>query len=130
MKAEDLRIGNIIGINHEKYPGQTIEKEADCTILNIMSGYIPVPENMIGIEFVPIPLTWYHLKSHGALQSLTEQIGTYLYSRFKLVWREEYNYWYVTDAVEQTYMTKIEFVHEWQNFVRWTDGVELKIDVK
>lgn len=57
IQANELRLGNIIGMSHWDHPGQTVEKVVDCTVLNLIAGYVPTPEDMKAIEFVPIKLT-------------------------------------------------------------------------
>ena len=49
----------------------------------------------------------------------------FIYDRFRLIWKESYKYWYVIDSESLSYLTKIEFVHEWQNFVFVMNGTEL-----
>ena len=46
---------------------------------------------------------------------------------FMLIWKDAYKFWYVIDKQSLCYVTKIEFVHEWQNFVFVMKGKELKI---
>lgn len=49
------------------------------------------------------------------------------FDRFRFIWKETYKYWYVIDRYSQSYYTKIEFVHELQNFVFTLNGKELNI---
>lgn len=103
MKQSDLRIGNIVTIDNVVYD---IVNPSDLAYIRFING---------------IPLTERWLIDFGA----TVKDGTALFSRFKLIWKSEYEYWYVVDAENFTYLTKIEFVHEWQNFVFVMDGEEL-----
>ena len=69
----------------------------------------------------PIPLTEKWLFEFGA--SMVNR--NIIYSRFKLIWKDDYKYWYVVDKLSLTYITKIEFVHEFQNFIFVMDGKEV-----
>lgn len=51
----------------------------------------------------------------------------YINDRFKLFWKSDYNFWYVFDNESAIYLTKVEFVHEWQNFYFVMNGEELTI---
>jgi len=76
----------------------------------------------------PILLTeeWLDKFSHCALTEKTKK-GLIVVDRFKLIWKPEYNYWYVLDFMNDTYITKVEFVHEWQNVYFSLNGKELTI---
>lgn len=79
-----------------------------------------------GEEYFGIPLTeeWL-LKFGGEIKPYS--IGVTL-DRFRFIWKEAYGYWYVVASDPGgAYMTKIEFVHELQNFYRFTNGEELTI---
>ncbi len=52
----------------------------------------------------------------------------FFYTRFKLFFLPNYGYWYVADAETNCYMTKVEFVHEWQNFVYVMNDTELTLN--
>jgi len=51
----------------------------------------------------------------------------YVSERFKFMFKKGYNYWYVVDRLSLTYLTKIEFVHELQQFMLIMDGKTLKL---
>lgn len=69
-----------------------------------------------------IPLTDAWLEYFGA----ERYEDKYFYDRFKLIWKKAYKYWYIIDKESLTYLSKVEFVHEWQNFVYVMNGFELK----
>lgn len=52
-----------------------------------------------------------------------------LMDRFRFVWKPQYKYWYVLTKDYFEYLTKIEFVHELQNFVYPLSGTELEINL-
>ena len=116
MKANELRVGNYV-----EQPGR-IGKVCEVWQEAIkLEGYINAYDYN---HTKPILLTEQWLKDFGA----KEYLGTkrsFKYSRFDLFWRDDYKYWYVTDFENETYLTKIEFVHEFQNFVFVMDGKEL-----
>lgn len=73
----------------------------------------------------PIPLTEEILIKCGFKYQL---IGL-SYGRFNFTWKEKYKYWYVVDNESMTYLTKIEYLHELQNFIYIMDGKELEINL-
>ncbi len=70
-----------------------------------------------------IPLTVSMLLNSGG----ETRIAGIVYDRFLLTWKDEYKYWYVTDKETGSYITKVEFFHEWQNVVYALNGQELTI---
>ena len=107
-KANELRIGNLV---YEQY-------DSPYTIETITPGWIQISDNYeeydSEIESLrPIPLTEEWLSKFGVSKVMSENIF--------------YKYWYVQDINTLTYLTKVEFVHEWQNFVFVMNGQELEL---
>ena len=75
----------------------------------------------------PIPLTEQWLLDFNAIEKAK---NIFYYDRFRLAWKKSYNYWYVVDRHNFNYLTKIKFVHEWQNFVYAMNSEELKLKEK
>jgi len=122
MEATDLRILNYVKSPYGLSIVYGINKE--CI-------QITLPNNDTVFDFnddeiQPIELTEELLLKCGANKSIAVE-ESFLYSRFRLFWKSSYNYWYVVDSVTNTYMTKIEFLHEWQNFIQVMDENELQI---
>lgn len=119
MKANELRIGNIViwGYNDELCTLLKIGKN-ECTFL--ADG--KTESTYCDLDYLkPIPLTDEWLYWFGA--EINHK--TYVYDRFKLIWKKAYKYWYVVDKESLTYLTKVESVHEWQNFVYTMNSEEL-----
>jgi hypothetical protein len=125
MEAKELRIGNLIS---EEVLGtcevnQILE---NCLMVSVPTGKL---DGTIGLSVYTlnydcvtgIPLTEEWLLKFNA----DKHDGFYSYHRFKLLWKPLYGYWYVIDLQNWTYLTKVEFVHEWQNFVFVMNGEEL-----
>jgi hypothetical protein len=72
----------------------------------------------------PIPLTEEWILKFGAEKQTQYQ---FVHGRFRLIWKPEYKYWYVIHNDTLHYMNKIEFVHEWQNFMFVMGSEELQI---
>lgn len=112
IKANELRIGNIVEWNKSifnvcKISEDSIENELWRKPLK---------------ELHPIPLTEEWLFKFGA-----NKYGlSYEYDRFLLTYKKEYKYWYVRNQ-GYYYLRKVEFVHEWQNFVFVMNGQELEL---
>jgi hypothetical protein len=129
MKAEELRIGNYHLYHMEDSMDERKEWDEVCQIdyddLRILTEFKDNP------EYKPVPLTkdWI-LKFHSVDEieiSARFQNELTIYDRFLFIWKEEYRYWYVVTAYHKEYLTKIEFVHEYQNFIFALTNEELKI---
>lgn len=78
-------------------------------------------------DLKPIPLTVELLLKLGNTErSLRFSTEFYVYDRFLFIWKKEYKYWYVVTMDQKEYLTKIEFVHEYQNFILALTGEEIK----
>ncbi len=106
MKATELRFGNRILLDGK-------EVVIDITQMCNFYFWAKNEQDYYPKRWGPIPLTDEWLEALGA----ERDHDFYVYDRFKLLWKKSYNYWYVMDRESLTYLTKIEFVHEWQNFV-------------
>ena len=56
-----------------------------------------------------------------------ENEGCFIHDRFKLQFHDTYKFWYVFDVTLMAYITKVEFVHEWQNVYFALNGEELTV---
>jgi hypothetical protein len=114
MKPNELRIGNITDKG---------------TIKSFYENGVHVGMGKIYEFFIlkPVPLTEQLLFDFGAIKK--SDIIIY-FDRFRLMWKKDYKYWYVSDKERLTYLTKIEFVHEFQNFVFAMNSEELKLKIK
>jgi hypothetical protein len=129
MKSEDFRIGNIV--NHQEYKSILQGK------ITSISPYRVGIDNRTGIKLnsenlIPIPLTeeWllkFHYSSEEIEISKRFPNEMTIYDRFLFIWKPEYKYWYVVTAYHKEYLTKIEFVHEYQNFIFTLMDIELTL---
>lgn len=121
MKPEELMIDNIIFIPKTK-------QTATITGINKHIGVL-VNNNIIGglgfTEIEPVELTEEFLLKNGAEK---KSIGV-VYGRFRLRYYENYKYWYVTDLETKAYITKVEFIHEWQNMLYSTHQQDKKFNI-
>ena len=139
IKANELRIGNYVNVPREDQSPFRIDlfeflNAQNCKVgMNVMKYEFP-PESGEFIsghpltwelkDLTPIPLTEDILLKFGAKKQY--DYLTFDYDRFRLIWKEKYNYFYVVDNETNAYLNKIEFVHEWQNFVFVMNGNELE----
>ncbi|MFA5727711.1 MAG: hypothetical protein WC886_08735 [Saccharofermentanaceae bacterium] len=81
--------------------------------------------------FKPIPLNKDILLNFHSVDEIEVsarfQNELTIYDRFLFIWKEEYEFWYVVTADHKEYLTKIEFVHEYQNFIFALTGQELEL---
>lgn len=118
MKANELRIGNKLQkTNGEIFTVSRLDNTKDVQVTE-ERGLLTLGYNLIGI-----PLTDEWLEFLGA----ERDHDCYVYRRFKFLWKPKYKYWYVLDLSSLTYMTKMEFVHEFQNFIFVMDGKEITL---
>lgn len=120
IKPEDLRFGNHMHfeIKGKKYVnGQITEIHKDCVFINS----IKIPRYDM---LKPIELTEELLLRVGA----EDQDGYFQHDRFELRYRKEYKFWYVLDLESATYLTKVEYLHEYQNFYKAMNGKELTLN--
>lgn len=124
ISANELRLGNYVRLRMHDY--NEVDSHNEITGLDEESPSV----NAITFDYLsydeiqPIPLTEEWLLKFGALKKRT---GIFDISRFQLIWKENYKYWYVIDKTKQTYLTKIEFVHEFQNFNFTLNAQELTL---
>lgn len=110
MKATELMLGNWVQ-NH--YP-ETYQIENGWQLDE-------------GEELFGIPLTEEWLLKFGNAEKGIFPDETIVCDRFVFLWKECYKYWYVLTLGSCEYLTKIEFVHEYQNFIFALTSEELTI---
>jgi hypothetical protein len=124
MKAQELRIGNYV----------LFANDGTIFTVNTIEGYGMILLNKdedTWIEYdqiEPIPLTEELLLKFGNAEKdsrFSNEIT--IYDRFQFIWKENYKYWYVITRDSKEYLTKIEFVHEYQNFIFALTGNELEL---
>ena len=108
MKANELRIGNLVLRNDE------IDIVSIWHLQMISKG-----DNYLK----PVPLSEELLLKFGFLKD--NHYSGFTLDRFRFFWKTQYKYWYVVDAYSKSYLTKIEFVHELQNFIFAMNSQEL-----
>jgi hypothetical protein len=76
-----------------------------------------------------IPLTEEMLYRLADEVCIAEHISEdeFVIDRFRLIWKENYGYWYVVDDMSEAYITKVEWVHEFQNMFFALNGKELSL---
>jgi hypothetical protein len=107
MKVNELRIGDLIYLELG-LPSLDIHKIQPTDFKNI--------ENDKNVQ--PIPLTEEWLRKFHSDEEIEKSVRfpneITIYDRFLFIWKEHYKYWYVVTAYHKEYLTKIEFVHEYQ----------------
>lgn len=117
LSARDLRIGNYIHYHIEDSFDERKEwdevSQIDYDDLRILTEFKDNP------EYKPIPLTKEWLLKLGNVKQSKRFPNefTVFEDRFLFIWKEAYKYWYVVTRDKKEYLTKIEFVHEYQNFI-------------
>jgi len=111
MEPQELRIGNLV--NWEGYTARI-----DAVDLHQMSDSKQYAE-----EHTPILLTleWLN-RLHDYIKIYENEV---IIDRFHLIHNTKFNFWTVFDSETIVYITKVKFVHEWQNVYFYLNGTEL-----
>ena len=107
MEANELRIGNYLNSKQ----GHVIITEIREN--NIVKIHDNTSSFYVGTCLKPIQLTEEWLINLGAFKFDNK----FIFDRFRLKYRPDYKFYYVTCKETNAYITKVEFVHEWQNVV-------------
>ena len=129
LSANELRIGNYHFYHIEDSMDERKEwdevSQIDYDDLRILTVY---KDNS---EYKPIPLTEEWFRKFHSEEEMEKSVRfpneITIYDRFLFIWKEEYKYWYVVTSYHKEYLAKIEFVHEYQNFIFTLTGTELEI---
>lgn len=107
MTSNEFRLGNLVDTPNGV--------EEVCTIY--LGSFITETCSDEYCKTIPLTEEWL-LKPNrtGLVKKLSQHKLAYVVDRFVLTWIEDYKYWYITDYQTDAYLTKIEYVHEWQNF--------------
>lgn len=136
MNIDELMIGNYINgiFEHEIDRGNGIIEDVESSeIVRVaVLDSVGISDYKIWVDegtmeaydrFEPIWLTQEWIIDFGA----EEWSSWMVMGRFRFIYKEGLNFWYVVDNVDLTYMTKIEYVHELQNFYFIMNGKKLEI---
>lgn len=136
VAAQDLRIGNYVEDEYgnigivKSIDGERILSFKGRDFIGTASVYFKHYNGTMGkwLGYLnPVELTEnIIIKSGGEIKPLS--LGV-IFDRFRFIWKQQYKYWYVVDAMSHSYMTKIEFVHEFQNFILVMNGKEIEIEL-
>jgi len=129
INARDLRIGNCFNCQIGSSIINGCINSISTNKVVLVSRYESIGHKASNLKsvkiktLIPIPLTEEILLKCGGKKSVV----AINIDRFRFQWKREYKYWYVIDYINRTYLTKIEFVHELQNFFHAMNGQELNI---
>lgn len=125
LKANELRIGNYLNIQEQSihwngynFKDTIFEIEVIYPKKVYFKGYVLYEEYG---SLKPIPLTDEWLINLGAF----EFDNQFIFDRFRIKYRPDYKFYYVLCKETNAYITKVEYVHEWQNVVFALNNQEL-----
>ena len=125
MKAQDLRIGNIIALPLlGLYDGVIKDKEHVQSKRFVGGTSQHFFENIE--KYASIPLTEEWIKKAGARKT-HDLLGTYELDRFELYPFYLHDFYKIIDKETKAYITKVSFVHELQNVYFALNGEELPL---
>lgn len=126
IQANELRINDyILDRSGKLLRVDWLERDKVCMKMEINGQEVhPMTDYFEYLQ--PIPLTEELLLECGSTSTVK---GFHYHDRFSLRWVEAYKYWYVTDMETGCYITKVEFLHEWQNTWYVLQGEELNIEI-
>jgi hypothetical protein len=134
MKANEFKIGNYHYYHMEDKLDERKEWDEVCVIDAEDLVWLSSEKGKRDTDYSPIPLTEEWLRKLHSEDELEKSARfpneITIYDRFLFIWKKEYKYWYVVTAYHKEYLTKIEFVHEYQNFIIILTDTELTIKKK
>ena len=120
MKVNEIRIGNY----HYYHIVDPLDERGEYDeVCQIDADDFRVLTEFVCPEYKPILLTEEWLLKFGCEKAKRG----FVIDRFRLTYNEKYKFWYVVDDSTLSYITKVEFVHEWQNVYFVLNGTELTI---
>jgi len=124
-KKNELRVGNYFCDESEDHSIVQVTEIRNSFIIVFWAEDLKLYPSTV----YKIPLTeemLYRLAGDGCnIEQISED--DFVVDRFKLIWKEGYNYWYVVDDMTDAYITKVEWVHEFQNMYYALNGKELTV---
>lgn len=123
MEPKELKLGNYVYI-----PGLFQKSNVLGIVESIPKEEVKTDKCEAHVSlFEPIELTDKYILKLGNAEIKQFTKGIIVFERFIFQWKESYKYWYVMERHSLSYLTKIEFVHEYQNFIFSLTGQELTI---
>lgn len=126
MEPGELMIGNYVNDGNKPVKILSIGQVA-CKVIDLEDDSVDAQSEYIcpNKRLKPIKLTERWLIDLSSDVELIKQDIYYIIDRFRLLWVDNYEFWYVSDKESLTYITKVEFVHEWQNVFFVLNGKKL-----
>ncbi len=126
MKANDLRIGNLVMNDGELCEIIIINTEYCVSASIAKRKRIPVATDA-NFEFIPLTKEWM-----GKIEGMEQTTHRFHCKRFRYVYHPDYNLWRILDKNSLVYITKVEYLHELQNFwyVMYEEELKLKNEMK
>lgn len=125
IKAESLRIGNLVQNDLGVIYKIALINNEDDADTKIRAWQLKRPAFGISNDRIePIELTEDWLIKMGS-EKLDENI--FKYGRFQIVYYDNLKYWGIIDMEHYYSIIKVNFVHEWQNFIYIMNKEELTI---
>lgn len=124
LKANELRIGNY----HYYHIVDEMDERKEFDEISQIDGQdiVYLENNPDDPDYKPVPLTEEWLLRSGC----EKNDEGFICDRFVLTWNAVYKFWYVRENQLGAYLTKLEYVHEWQNFYFVLQGEELTLKDK
>ena len=124
MIAQHLRIGNWVSLSGSRIL-KVYEINKDC--------FYAQDEDESSFksswaDLHPVPLSEEILLKCGCEISPLS-IGIKYKYLYRLVWDDEFKYWDILLGEYGNFLTRIRYLHEWQNFIHIMHGEELEINL-
>jgi hypothetical protein len=128
-ESNELRIGNYVYAESKEFNIAKVEQiNSDRMHYFTQVSESEAPSRIYPSNVWKIPLTEEMLCRFTDEGCIAEHISEdeFVIDRFRLIWKN-YGYWYVVDDMSEAYITKVKWVHEFQNMFFAINGKELTL---
>src|SRR5690606_15102062 len=116
IQPTELSLNNLVSIGNNTGKVTRIHDNKVQVLYPMKDGFIKMDalrHSYVSCEHLDgIPITPEFLEQSGHTKM---EEGLYVYDRIRIRHLPQYGYWYISDNYHEGYLTKVEYVHEYQD---------------